>query len=54
MYYYQQLNEIGKQIALVRTREPITDAAHYREVDKNYYDEVLELLREEASREEVI
>lgn len=54
-FYYQQIDSIGKEVALVKSAKPITDTAHYREVTKDYYDAVLQLLREmseEAEKEE--
>lgn len=54
-YYYQQIDNIDKEVALVKSAKKITDTAHYREVDKDYYDAVLQLLREmaeEAEKEE--
>lgn len=50
-YYYQQIDEIGKEIAIVKAPKPITDTVHYREITKDYYDAVLEFLREQAEME---
>lgn len=51
-FYYQQIDEIGKQIAVVSTPCEITDRVNYRPVDKDYYDAVIEFLRENAVVEE--
>ena len=48
IYYYQQLDDIGKQIAIVASSVEITDTVHYRPIDKDYYDSVIEFLREQA------
>lgn len=52
-HHYQQINDIGKEIALVKVPKPITDTVHYREITKDYYEAVLELLREQAEEVEV-
>lgn len=52
IYYYQRINEIGKEVALITSDEPITDTAHYRAITKEYYEAVLEFLREQATEEE--
>lgn len=51
-FYYQQIDEIGKEIAIVKAPKPITDTVHYREITKEYYEAVLEFLREQATEEE--
>ncbi len=51
MFYYQQIDSIGKQIALVASSVEITDREHYRPIDKDYYDEVIAFLREQAESE---
>lgn len=51
-FYYQQIDEIGKEIAIVKSPKPITDEKHYREITKEYYEAVLEFLREQAEEEE--
>ncbi len=51
IYYYQRLNEIGKEVALITSDIPITDTIHYREITKEYYEAVLEFLREQAEME---
>lgn len=50
-YYYQQINDIGKEIAVVASYTEITDTKHYREVSKEYYDAVIEFLREIANND---
>lgn len=48
IYYYQQIDDIGKEVALVASSQPINDTQHYRLIDKDYYDAVLEFLREQS------
>lgn len=45
-FYYQRINDIGKEVALVSSSEKIDDAQHFRPVTKDYYDEVYKLLQE--------
>lgn len=52
IYYYQRIDEIGKEVALITSDVPITDTVHYREITKEYYEAVLEFLREQAEEEE--
>lgn len=52
IYYYQRIDEIGKEVALITSDKPINDTIHYREITKDYYDAVLELIREQAEAEE--
>lgn len=50
-YYYQQSDEIGKEIAIVCSLVEITDRVNYRPIKKEYFDAVAELLRETAEEQ---
>lgn len=52
MYYYQQIDDIGKEIAVVSMTNEVNDLAHYRPITKDYYDAVVEFLCEQARQTE--
>lgn len=51
MYYYQQIDEIGKEVAVISSSREITDTLHYRVVSKEYYDAVVGFLHSLAQTE---
>lgn len=52
MYFYQQIDDIGKEIAVISSLSEMTDKEHYREITEDYYTAVAEFLAEQASSED--
>lgn len=53
MFYYQKINEIGKEVAVIASSAPINDPTHYRPIEKEYYEAVVEFLHEQAKENSV-
>lgn len=50
-YFYQQTDNIGKEIAVVKSYVEIKDTKHYRAVTEEYYNAVIDFLKEQASEQ---